>query len=252
MQAPNTFHVHHAEIVYAGPPLPPPNQADIADVANGMRTRALAHHAKDSHNLAIPMLSDHLIDNPADAEAHYALGLSYQKSSNLNAAIGEYQLALRYSNGDETVTNKAVQSLQQLHVLPSPDDKFDYHTLRFKQNGQGLTEGDVIATQDRQSLVANRTPIYTTNAPMYAAPAPSYANYQGSAPRYGNSAPAYASAAPYPQSGPRGVSYTPYNAPYNAPGVSPANQPRSFYDSMNYGNNLFPATATNPNLEPGF
>lgn len=225
-QAPNTFHVHHAEVVYNGPPLPPPSQNDVALVAQEMRLRALTHHAKDSHNLAVPMLSDHLIDNPGDAEAHYALGLSYQKSSNLNAAISEYQLALRYSNGDQNVANKALQSLQQLQVLPSPNDQIQYHTLRFKQDGQGLTEGDVIASQDRQSLLASSKPaFYSTNTPPIAT-------------RIG------------------GNEYSPSNSgsgPYN--GVRPA----SFYDRMTYGNNLFPAMAPNlpgssynPNLEPGF
>ncbi|HEY9756218.1 MAG TPA: hypothetical protein V6C97_13715 [Oculatellaceae cyanobacterium] len=225
-QAPNTFHVHHAEVVYNGPPLPPPSQNDVAIVAQEMRLRALTHHAKDSHNLAVPMLSDHLIDNPGDAEAHYALGLSYQKSSNLNAAISEYQLALRYSNGDQNVANKALQSLQQLQVLPSPNDQIQYHTLRFKQDGQGLMEGDVIASQDRQSLLASGKPaFYSTNTPPIAT---------------STSGTGYSAA-------------NPGNGPYN--GV----RPTSFYDRMTYGNNLFPAMAPNlpgssynPSLEPGF
>jgi hypothetical protein len=249
-QAPNTFHVHHCEVVYNGPPLPPPSQNDIALVAQEMRLRALTHHAKDSHNLAVPMLTDHLIDNPGDAEAHYALGLSYQKSSNLNAAISEYQLALRYSNGDQNVSSKATASLQQLQVLPSPNDQLQYHTLRFKQDGQGLTEGDVIATQDRQTFLANgKPPFYSTNAP----PLSSAANGTG----YGAQATGGVSY------GNPSLAYRPASMPPSAPvsTLPPVNQqqPTSFYDRMTYGNNLFPATAPNlpgssynPDLEPGF
>jgi tetratricopeptide (TPR) repeat protein len=122
-----------------------------------MRTRALAHHSKDLHDLAVPMLNDHLSDNPADAEAHYYLGLSYQKMGNLNNAIREYQTALRYSWDNPDIAQKAAQSLQELHVLPSPDDKFAFHELKFKANGQGLVEGDVNSTVDRETMLATST-----------------------------------------------------------------------------------------------
>jgi tetratricopeptide (TPR) repeat protein len=304
-QAANTFHVHRAQIDYVGPPLPPPSQQDLAEVATGMRTRAFAHNAADKHGLAVPMLNDHLTANPSDAEAHYALGVSYQKASQLNDAIAEYQLALRYSNGNSVVANNAVQSLQQLHVLQSPDDRIDFHTLKFKQNGQGLTEGDVIATQDRQSLLGNRSPYGTSpinsvynpgmsGSPGYgmngAASTTSPASYQPNAPAiaapsFSNNSqlvglkapPAGSLNAPTSPtatglrppisstssgSASQRVRYTPYNSTTNTPGNSGAStqasaansfsgQP-SFYDSMQYGSNLFPATAPSLNLEPGF
>jgi hypothetical protein len=268
-----------------------------------MRTRAFAHNAADKHNLSVPMLNDHLTANPSDAEAHYALGVSYQKASQLNDAIAEYQLALRYSNGNSVVANNAVQSLQQLHVLQSPDDRIDFHTLKFKQNGQGLTEGDVIATQDRQSLLGNRSPYgispinsvynpgmsgspgygmngaastasYQPNAPVMAAP--SFSNNSQlvglKAPPAGSlnapTSPAASGLRPpisstSSGSASQGVRYTPYNSTTYTPGNSGAStaasaansfsggQP-SFYDSMQYGSNLFPATAPSLNLEPGF
>jgi tetratricopeptide (TPR) repeat protein len=156
-QASRTPYVHRIEISYAGPPLPPPSQLEIESVAIGMRTRALAHHSNELHNLAVPMLNDHLYDNPADAEAHYYLGLSYQKTGNLNNAIREYQTALRYSWDNPDIAQKSAQSLQELHVLPSPDDKFAFHDLKFKAKGQGLVEGDVNATQDRETVLASST-----------------------------------------------------------------------------------------------
>jgi hypothetical protein len=355
-QSQNTFHVHLAQITYVGPPLPPPSQQDIAAVATDMRNRALAQNAADKHHLAVPMLNDHLVGNPSDAEAHYALGVSYQKASQLNDAIAEYQLALRYSNGDSVVANNAIQSLQNLHVLQSPNDRIDFHTLKFKQDGQGLTEGDVIATQDRQSLIANQAP-YPTNTPpinsVYnpglsgspgyglnnASPAglppyvpagsmssfPTNASYgSGNYSYYGRSNPtntytsngsypsnsyptgsypsnsynpnsypantSYSSSNSYASSAPMMAAVPPsssgselvglkaapaksLNAPKSTSGLRPpisssynssssqSNSPSngasngaqpSFYDSMQYGSNLFPATAPSVNLEPGF
>ena len=350
--AANTFHVHRAQIDYAGPPLPPPSQQDIAEVATGMRTRALAHQANDKNHLAVPLLNDHLMENPSDAQAHFALGRSYQKSSHLNEAIAEYQLALRYSNGDNVVANNAVQSLQLLHVMPSPDDRMDFHTLKFKQNGQGLTEGDVIASQDRQSLLANQAPVYNSNPsatngaygsgmpmsqpsgmngfppapssgfnamPLNGASAGQYVPTQGISPganymsgsntmtnSFGRSGNSGSSGAAYPgaygmppnpqanysgagnsglvglkappagslnlpttapsrrsrtalastagaESQPENVRYTPADsASVNAVTKATSGGQPSFYDSMQYGSNLFPATAGNPNLEPGF
>jgi tetratricopeptide (TPR) repeat protein len=361
-QAPNTFHVHLAQITYVGPPLPPPSQQDIASVATEMRTRALAHNVADKHHLAVPMLNDHLYGNPSDAEAHYALGVSYQKASQLNDAIAEYQLALRYSNGDSVVANNAIQSLQNLHVIQSPDDRIDFHTLKFKQDGQGLTEGDVIATQDRQSLLANQAPYPATMPPINSAYNPglsgspgyslnaaspnglppyvpsgsmssSYSNTSyapGNYSYWGRSNPtntSYSSSGAYPSiSYPPTSSYRPNSYPANtsysssnsypssasmmaaappsssgsqlvglkAPPAKSLNAPTSlaaaglrppissgsgisfnsdkssssgagtpttgtanggqpsFYDSMQYGSNLFPASAPTVNLEPGF
>jgi hypothetical protein len=284
--------------------------------------------------------------------------VSYQKASQLNDAIAEYQLALRYSNGDSVVANNAIQSLQNLHVLQSPNDRIDFHTLKFKQDGQGLTEGDVIATQDRQSLLANQTPYPANMSPMNsaynpglsgspgyglsgAAPAglppytpsgsmssfPSSGSYaSGNYSYYGRSNPintSYSSSGSYPSNShplgsppysyspnsyPANTSYSasnsyPSNAPVmaaapppsssvplvglkappakslnaptsptaaglrppisanssglssqniSAPQTGSSNGTPSFYDSMQYGSNLFPATAPSVNLEPGF
>jgi tetratricopeptide (TPR) repeat protein len=239
--------VHRVQIDYVGPPLPPPGQQDIAQVAGDMRTRAFAHNAADRHHYAAPMLNDHLVANPGDAEAHYALGVSYQKASQLNDAIAEYQLALRYSNGDSVVANNAIQSLQQLHVLQSPDDRLDFHTLKFKQNGQGLTEGDVIATQDRQSLLANRPPYRASTAPAIAAAPP----YSSNLTPVGLKAPPAGSLNAPPLPAASGLRPPITHGSSSNSFANPSAQP-SFYDSMQYGSNLFPASAPNLNLEPGF
>lgn len=167
-QQQNTFQVHHIEIAYAGPPLPPPTPQQILDVQNDRRMKALAALSNGQTLQSTPLLEQHLMENPRDAEAHYALGIAYQNSSHINEAIAQYKLGLVNANNDPDIISKCTQRLQALQVIPDPNQQVDFHHLALKNHGQGLTQGDVQSSTSKGNLMTNNTPM--SNAPGGQAP----------------------------------------------------------------------------------
>jgi hypothetical protein len=163
-QKQNTFSVNHIEIAYSGPPLPPPSPQQILDISNDRRMKALAALSNGQNLQSTPLLEQHLAENPHDAEAHYALGIAYQNSSHINEAIAQYKLGLVNAANDPDVTNKCIQRLQALQVIPDPNQQVDFHHLALKNHGQGLTEGDVQSSTSKGSLITHNQPM--SNAPQ--------------------------------------------------------------------------------------
>jgi len=167
-QKQNTFQVHHIEVAYSGPPLPPPTPQQLLDISNDRRMKALATLSNGQNLQSAPLLEQHLAENPHDAEAHYALGIAYQNSSHINEAIAQYKLGLVNAGNDPDVTNKCIQRLQALQVIPDPNQQVDFHHLALKNHGQGLSEGDVQASTTQENLITHNQPM--SNAPQGTVP----------------------------------------------------------------------------------
>ncbi len=156
VQEQNKFYVHHVQVRYAGPPLPPPSAADMQAAQNDRRTLALSQNGNGKQDASVSLLWQHLSQDPNDAEARYALAQAYQKSGNLNQAIVQYQTALACAGDNAAVSQKCIEGLQQLHVIATPGEQLDFHNLKLKPHGQGFSQGDVTETDQRQDLVAGQ------------------------------------------------------------------------------------------------
>ncbi len=187
-QEQNRFYVNEVEVHYAGPPLPAPLPEQMQANVDERRTKALAQSAAGSHQLAMPLLKEHLQEQPNDAEAHYALALAFQKQSHLNEAILEYHAAMACAGSNNSeVTQKCTTALQELHVLPAPDERLGFHELKLKAHGQGFREGDEQTSTTRNALIASQSvPPGSANNPNLVDPillSPSLSSPAG----YGNS-----------------------------------------------------------------
>jgi len=167
-QKQNTFQVHHIEVAYSGPPLPQPSPQQLLDISNDRRMKALAALSNGQTLQSAPLLEQHLAENPHDAEAHYALGIAYQNSSHINEAIAQYKLGLVNAGNDADISNKCIQRLQALQVIPDPNQQVDFHHLALKNHGQGLSEGDVQSSTTQGSLITHNQPM--SNAPQGPVP----------------------------------------------------------------------------------
>jgi hypothetical protein len=192
-QEQNRFYVNEVEVNYSGPPLPPPLPEHMQANVDDRRARALAHSANGSHQLAMPLLKEHLKEQPNDAEAHYALAVAFQKQSHINEAILEYHAAMACAGTNSDITQKCTTGLQELHVLPTTDERMAFHDLKLKAHGQGFREGDEQSSTTRNDLIASQSaaaagaispttvpPSWTpTNAPV---PPPNWSRSSSAAP----------------------------------------------------------------------
>jgi hypothetical protein len=156
-QEQNRFYVNEVEVSYSGPPLPPPLPEHMQANVDDRRAKALAHSAKGSHQLAMPLLKEHLKEQPNDAEAHYALAVPFQKQSHINEAILEYHAAMNCAGNNTDITQKCTTGLQELHVLPTTDERMAFHDLKLKAHGQGFREGDEQSSTTRNNLIASQS-----------------------------------------------------------------------------------------------
>jgi hypothetical protein len=260
-QEQNRFYVNEVEVSYSGPPLPPPLPEHMQANVDDRRAKALAHSAKGSHQLAMPLLKEHLKEQPNDAEAHYALAVAFQKQSHINEAILEYHAAMACAGTNTDITQKCTTGLQELHVLPMPDERVAFHDLKLKAHGQGFREGDERNSTTRNDLIASQSsaaagainpinppPVWTpTNAPG----APPAANRSSYAAPNGNSYPA-------PSGSALSTPATPYSLrpPIGAPFLNgsqsgnPSNMNFGSPPQANFGNSSAPAVPTQSYFSP--
>ncbi|HEY9714531.1 MAG TPA: hypothetical protein V6C72_13780, partial [Chroococcales cyanobacterium] len=142
---------HHSKrvcrvfITYKGPALPKPQVADIETAKAGRKMAAMEHIKNENWRESLPLLYEHIAEEPQDMEAHIALAQAYTSMSNINAAIDQYKFALANANGDQNVTAQATKGLQDLRVLPTVDADTQelHHEYQLEKDGEGFHAGDV-------------------------------------------------------------------------------------------------------------
>ena len=122
VQSPNTFKISQFAIEYTGSPLPPPSQQALSTASGARRAQAFAHHEKGRHDQALPLLSAHIREQPADIEAHIKLAESYKARFHLNEAIEQYRIALQLSGDNWSLRNRCLDGLKSLKVLPDQSE----------------------------------------------------------------------------------------------------------------------------------
>ena len=146
-QEPNLFGIRHMSVYYLGSPLPKPSPEAMATAMSMRRNRALMHHTSGHDREAIPVLMEHIAENPGDMETHLALAQAYKKQGHLNSAISEYRLLLSCPQIDQNTRNRCLADLVEMHVLPK--DKAEaqsiaeqhIHHYELVNGGQGLRAG---------------------------------------------------------------------------------------------------------------
>lgn len=148
----NTFRVEKISVNYAGPPLPPPSVFDVQAASDVRKQQILDMHTKGQHWESIPTLSQHVKENPGDAEMHYHLARAYKQSCFINQAVAEYSNALYLcvpgTKENEELAKKCMDGLAELKMHPlTPDQLKEYHNYALFQNEQRLKQGANIANK---------------------------------------------------------------------------------------------------------
>ncbi len=146
----NTFRIEKISVNYAGPPLPPPSVFDVQAASDVRKQQILGMHEKGLHRESLPALTQHVKENPGDAEMHYHLARAYKESCCINPAVAEYSNALYLcqplTKENEELSKKCMEGLAELKMHPlSPEQLQQYHNYALFQNEQRLKQGRAIA-----------------------------------------------------------------------------------------------------------
>jgi hypothetical protein len=161
----NKFQVSEATVAFAGYALPPLTPAEILEASTAHRTTALTHHQNGKWTKAIPALKEELAENPSDVDARIALAEALKEHSNINESIEQYRIALAQSLNPQQ-TDRCIQALRDMRVLPGPDGLPQQKLISLQQHGQLMKEGDV----GDNSVLYNPSHVYGSgysNPPPY-------------------------------------------------------------------------------------
>ncbi len=146
----NTFRIENISVNYSGPPLPPPSVFDVQAASDARRQQILDMHSKGQHWESLPVLIQHVKENPGDAEMHYCLARAYKQSCFINQAVAEYSNALYLcqpgSQENQDLVKRCMDGLTELKMQPlTPEQLEQYHNFALVQNEQRLKQGQAIA-----------------------------------------------------------------------------------------------------------